>query len=551
MTATFDVEDLRQVFVDECYDGLDSVAESLIELETNPSHPDARDAIFRVAHTVKGGASIVGFTCVAEYAHLFEDALEPLRAGVAPVTPIQITLLLQATDALRSMVFAEAAGRDIRIREGDRQVLTQLAAAVAPRAGTGTSGGVPRAERPATQDYVMPAPNEQAQSRALRVDMEKLDTMLTLSGEIAVAKQRLQQQLESNAPREEALFASEELDRVLSDLQERVMQLRLVTLGPVFRPLARTVRDVATAQGKIVRLVSEGDDVEVDASIVQQLRDPLLHMIRNAVDHGVESPDERAAAGKAECAIIRVRAAHERGSVVISVEDDGAGLRRDRILTIARERGMITEDAVLTDSELHALIFQAGFSTAAEVTQLSGRGVGMDVVRENVEALRGSISVQSREGHGTTVFIRVPLTIAIIDGFVVGVGDERYVIPVDAVCECITMPDDEDRQRDHGVLNVRGVALPYARLGAMFGTVGASAARENLVIVQYDGRQFGLVVDRLLGERQAVLKPLNRLFDRVPGVSGSTILGDGRVSLILDVPHLYSVLESSSCATPV
>jgi two-component system chemotaxis sensor kinase CheA len=544
MTASFDVEDLRQVFVDECYDGLDSVAESLIELETNPSHPDARDAIFRVAHTVKGGASIVGFTCVAEYAHLFEDALEPLRAGVAPVTPIQITLLLQATDALRSMVFAEAAGRDIRIREGDRQVLTQLAAAVATRPSP--SSGVPLAERAAATDYVMPAPNDHAQSRVLRVDMEKLDMMLTLSGEIAVAKQRLQQQLESNAPREEALFASEELDRVLSDLQERVMQLRLVTLGPVFRPLARTVRDVATAQGKTVRLVTEGDDVEVDASIVQQLRDPLLHMIRNAVDHGVESPDERVAAGKTECAVIRLRAAHERGSVVISVEDDGAGLRRDRILAIARERGVITEDAILTDAEMHALIFQPGFSTAAEVTQLSGRGVGMDVVRENVEALRGSISVQSREGHGTTVSIRVPLTIAIIDGFVVGVGDERYVIPVDAVCECITMPDSEDRERDHGVLNVRGVALPYARLGAMFDTARVSGARENLVVVQHDGRQFGLVVDRLLGERQAVLKPLNRLFDRVPGVSGSTILGDGRVSLILDVPHLYSVLESSS-----
>jgi two-component system chemotaxis sensor kinase CheA len=544
MSAHFDFEELRTIFVDECYEGLDAVAESLIELETNPNHPDARDAIFRVAHTVKGGASIVGFTCVAEYAHLFEDALEPLRATVAPITPLQITLLLQATDALRAMVFAEASGRDITIRESDRAILRQLALA----AGIRTSGSSPQvmSQPPRHIEYPMAGERQAQQTRALRVSMDKLDTMLTLNGEIAVAKQRLQQQLESNSSREEALFAAEELDRALSELQERVMQLRLVELGPVFRPLARTVRDIATSQGKLVRLVTEGDDVEVDASIVQQLRDPLLHMIRNAVDHGIEASDERAAAEKPECATIRLRAAHERGAVVISIEDDGAGLRRDRIRATAIERGLIADDSVLTDAELHALIFEPGFSTASAVTQVSGRGVGMDVVRQNVEAMRGTLAVQSKEGVGTTVTIRVPLTIAIIDGFVVGVGDERYVIPGDAVCECITMPPVTIAGERSGVMNVRGEALPYARLGSLFGTVSAASARENLVVVQHDGRRFGLVVDRLIGERQAVLKPLHRLFDNVPGVSGSTILGDGRVSLILDVPHLLSVLEQSA-----
>jgi two-component system chemotaxis sensor kinase CheA len=543
MSAHFDFEELRTIFVDECYEGLDAVAESLIELETNPNHPDARDAIFRVAHTVKGGASIVGFTCVAEYAHLFEDALEPLRATVAPITPLQITLLLQATDALRAMVFAEASGRDITIRESDRAILRQLALA----AGVRTTGTSPQVLSQPSRHIEHPLTGERhAQTRALRVSMDKLDTMLTLNGEIAVAKQRLQQQLESNSSREEALFAAEELDRALSELQERVMQLRLVELGPVFRPLARTVRDIATSQGKLVRLVTEGDDVEVDASIVQQLRDPLLHMIRNAVDHGIEAGDERAAADKPECATIRLRAAHERGAVVISIEDDGAGLRRDRIRATALERGLIADDSVLTDAELHSLIFEPGFSTASAVTQVSGRGVGMDVVRQNVEAMRGTLAVQSKEGVGTTVTIRVPLTIAIIDGFVVGVGDERYVIPGDAVCECITMPPTTRAGERSGVMNVRGEALPYARLGSLFGTVSTASVRENLVVVQHDGRRFGLVVDRLIGERQAVLKPLHRLFDGVPGVSGSTILGDGRVSLILDVPHLLSVLDMSA-----
>ncbi|MEP6999101.1 MAG: chemotaxis protein CheA [bacterium] len=536
MSATLDFDVLRQVFVDECYDGLDAVAESLIKLETNPDHPDARAAIFRVAHTVKGGASIVGFTCVAEYAHLFEDALESLRADTTPVTPLQVTLLLQATDALRAMISAEAAGRDIAIRESDRTLLSHLAASVARRNG--------ELVHESRQDSLgvgqVAAPPEQAQARALRVDMGQLDNMLTLSGEIAVAKQRLQQHLESGASREEALFASEELDRVLNELQERVMQLRLVTLGPVFRPLARLVRDIATTQGKMVRLVTEGDDVEVDASIVQQLRDPLVHMIRNAVDHGIESRKDRAAAGKPDCATIRIRAATERGTVVITIEDDGGGLRRDRILATARARGLVSEDSAPSDAEISTLIFERGFSTAPEVTQLSGRGVGMDVVRENVEALRGNIAVRSQEGLGTTFSIRVPLTIAIIDGFVVGVGDERYVIPGDAVCECITMPATERTGDRFGVLNVRGHAMPYARLAALFGTTCPPVARENLIVLQHDGRQFGLVVDALIGERQAVLKPLHRLFDGVPGVSGSTILGDGRVSLILDVPHLFA-----------
>jgi two-component system chemotaxis sensor kinase CheA len=541
MTAPLEFEHLRHVFVDECNEGLDSIAESLIALEADPTHPDARHAVFRVAHTVKGGASICGFTCVAEYAHLFEDALEPLRSGTAPVTALQITLLLRATDALRAMIKAESSGREIKIREDDRAVLVQLASGGSRTSDRGT-------EPPERSLPGVAFDADRQRHQALRVGMDKLDVMLTLSGEIAVAQQRLQQQLHTGDSREESLFCAEELDRVLAELQERVMQLRLVELGPVFRPHLRTVRDIAAMQGKQVRLIIEGEDVEVDASIVHQLRDPLLHMIRNAVDHGVESPADRAAAGKPDCATIRLRAAHERGSVVITVEDDGGGLRRDRLLATARRRGRLAEDAEPTDAELHALILEPGFSTAATVTQLSGRGVGMDVVRQNVESLRGSLALRSVEGAGTTVTLRLPLTIAIIGGFLVGVGQERYVIPTEAVCECLAV-SEEASSRATGVLNVRGIALPYARLGDFFGAAPSPSDRRNLVVVQHDGRQFGLVVDRLLGERQAVLKPLDRLFDRVPGVSGSTILGDGRVSLILDVAHLAAVLDAPLAGT--
>jgi len=539
MTQRFDVEQLRHVFLEECDEGLDSIAQSLIALEADPTHPDARHAIFRVAHTVKGGASIVGFTRVAEYAHLFEDALEPLRSGTAPVSALQITLLLRATDALRGMLAAESAGHDVIIGDDDRALLVQLAAehGRTPAHAHAPAPGVPTGSEP-------PAlPVDRHRTPALRVGMEKLDAMLTLSGEIAVAQQRLQQQLHAGDSRDEALFAAEELHRVLGELQERVMQLRLVQLGPVFRPHVRTVRDIAAMQGKQVRLVIEGEDVEVDASIVHQLRDPLLHMIRNAVDHGVESRDERATAGKPECATISLRAAHQRGSVCITVADDGGGLRRDRLLATARRRGMVAGDAEPSDAELHALILEPGFSTASAVTQLSGRGVGMDVVRQHVEALRGTVSLHSEAGQGTTISLRLPLTIAIIDGFLVGVGDEHYVVPGESVCECLAFEGDV-AERATGVVNVRGTALPFARLDAFFDIHTTAVQHRNLVVVQHDGRRFGLVVDRLLGERQAVLKPLHRLFDRVPGVSGSTILGDGRVSLILDMAHLAAALHT-------
>ncbi len=537
MGAPLDLSDLRQVFVDESYDGLDAIVAALLSLTPDTDHTDVRAAIFRVAHNIKGGAPVVGFPAVAEYAHLFEDALELLRSDVAPITTAQVTLLLHASDALRGMIADEAAGRTVSITEKDRVALAKLAASVS--------------ESAAVDETFIASPDHASMAtstamRALRVDMEKLDTMLMLNGEIAVAKQRLHQRLVTGASRDDALAASEELDRALSELQERVMQLRLVSLGTVFRPLARTVRDVAAAQGKSVQLVTEGEDIEVDASIVQQLRDPLVHMVRNAVDHGIESRAERELAGKPVTATIRIRAVHERGAVVISVKDDGAGLRRDRIRSTAIARGLISADATLTDDELDALIFQPGFSTAASITSVSGRGVGMDIVRANVESLRGALSVRSVPGAGTSVSIRVPLTIAIIEGFVVDVANERYVIPSDVVCECLMMPPLEASNDRCGVLYVRGTAMPYARLGSLFGTTSHAAARENLVIVSHDGRQFGLVVDALIGEYQAVLKPLHRIFDRVPGVSGSTILGDGRVSLILDVPHLFSML--SQCA---
>jgi two-component system chemotaxis sensor kinase CheA len=337
------------------------------------------------------------------------------------------------------------------------------------------------------------------------------------------------------------LEAHHETDRLFLDLQEQIMQARMVPVGPVFRRHERTVRDVALAHGKQAYLVVEGDEVEVDTAVVEHMRDPLTHMIRNALDHGIEPPERRAAAGKPRAGRVTLRARRDASSIVIEVSDDGAGLDLDGIRRVAAERGIDTSR--LREADLKALIFHPGFSTAPEVTDLSGRGVGLEVVRRNVELLRGAIAVDSEPGVGTTVSIRLPLTLAIIDGFSVGVGEETYIVPLDAVVECIELPREVgDRSAGAGILDVRGAALPFLRLRELFGLPGGAPGRENVVVVRQEGELngglAGIAVDALHGRSQTVIKPLGQMFRGVPGIAGSTILGSGRIALILDVPAL-------------
>jgi two-component system chemotaxis sensor kinase CheA len=296
---------------------------------------------------------------------------------------------------------------------------------------------------------------------------------------------------------------------------------------------------VALKHGKRAALVIEGQDVEVDTSIAEQIRDPLVHMLRNAVDHGLESAQERLAAGKDGLGRITLRAFHQSGSVVLEVADDGRGLDRERILARAMERGLTSAGSSLTDQETLQLIFEPGFSTAEAVTELSGRGVGMDVVRRHVRALRGTIALHSEPGLGTTITVRLPLTVAIITGFTVGVADESYVIPMEAVEECVDLPAEErDSSEEAGLLNLRGDPLPYVSLRSLFALGNGAPPRLSVVVLRHDSHRLGLVVDRLLGETQAVVKPLSGQLQSVPGVAGSTILGSGRVAFILNVPAL-------------
>jgi two-component system chemotaxis sensor kinase CheA len=357
----------------------------------------------------------------------------------------------------------------------------------------------------------------------------KLDRMLDLAGEIAIARGRVHQ-LIAMRDHESLVYVEQQIDALQSELQELIMRARMVPVGPLFQQYARVVRDVAASHGKEARLVTLGDDVEIDTTAVEMLRDPLTHMIRNAIDHGIETTEQRLAAGKSASGRITLEARHEAASIIIRVSDDGAGL----------DRGVIGDRL--------DVIFEPGFTTSESVTDLSGRGVGMDVVRRAIEALRGTIAIDTAEGKGTTFTIRLPLTLAVIDGFGITAAGETYVVPMDHVLECVELPSGTRNGADSGVLLLRDEIIPYVRLRSLFALEGSPAARENVLIVQHDGAKAGLVVDELHGAGQAVIKPLGNYFNEVPGVAGSSILGNGRVALILDTPAILRSVAGSEAS---
>jgi two-component system chemotaxis sensor kinase CheA len=532
-----DRQALLSTFLAESEEILARLEQLVVALEGAPGDDELVNSVFREVHTLKGGASLVGFEGVRELAHDVEDVLDRLRKRELGVTNALVTLLLRSVDVLRAALADAAAGQAASAQAvaGFRQRLVTAAAEAAAAAGpAGTPSPCLAAPAPA-----VPAGSD-AQGRTLRVDAARLDKMLDLSGEIGIARGKLSELLErpGAATAEELLAAHREADRLYLDLQELIMKSRMVPIGPVFYAHVRTVRDVAAAQGKQARLVVDGADVELDTSVAEQIRDPLLHMVRNALDHGVEPPADRLAAGKDPTGTLGLRAFHEAGSMVIEVADDGAGLDRARIAQKATALGLLEDAARATDEELFQVIFAPGFSTSESVTAISGRGVGMDVVRRNVEALRGSVSVHSVAGRGTTITLRVPLTLAIIQGFRVKVADQTYILPLDAVVECLELPREEGGGAATGVVNLRGKPLPFLRLRALFGLPSAGPARENVVVMRHGPTTAGLAVDALQGESSTVIKPLGAMFRDVPGVSGSSILGDGRVALILDVGGL-------------
>lgn len=383
---------------------------------------------------------------------------------------------------------------------------------------------------------------KEKQAQTVRVDAEKLDHLINLIGELVIAGAGVESEAHLTGIGN-LMESAQTMTRLVEEVRESALNLRMVQIGETFNRFLRVVRDVSKELGKDIDLHIDGADTELDKTVIEKISDPLMHLVRNSIDHGIESPALRAERNKPATGNVKLNAYHESGTIVIEVSDDGGGLNREKILQKAIANGLVSAEAELSAQDINKLIFEAGFSTADAVSNISGRGVGMDVVRRNIEALRGTVEIDSEYTVGTTIRIRLPLTLAIIDGFMMKVGDAFYVVPLDIVEECIELNTNHSVGHDgRNYINLRGEVLPFIRLGDYFSKAGGSAKRENIVVIKYGSLKAGFVVDELMGEFQTVIKPLGPLFERIPGISGSTILGSGEVALILDASSLIHLV---------
>jgi two-component system chemotaxis sensor kinase CheA len=551
--------ELGALFVGDALDHLATIESTILQLETAPGDAKLLNDVFRPFHTVKGNAGVLGLMSIREFAHHLETLLDLVRSGKHAMGTAEVEVVLGSVDLLALIIrelparAAGQAGTDVSQRRAE--LLDAVAALIAggeahaaspPVAAAGATAAPPSTDRGTAKRERA----DESQS-TVKVNTRKLDALLDMVGELVIAQSILAEDPELVRMRDERLNDRlGQLKRITSELQRSAMAMRMVPIRQTFQKMARLVRDMAREFDKPITLVASGEETELDRRVVEHLTDPLMHLIRNCIDHGIEGAPERAAAGKPVTAELRLSAAHQAGNIVVQVSDDGAGLDTDRIRATAIARGLVHADATLTPADIHQLIFQPGFSTAARVTETSGRGVGMDVVRRNVEALRGRIDIQTSAGRGTTFTIRLPLTLAIVDGLVLSVGAERFVIPTFAVRESLRpLPEQvhtlEGRPR---IVCVRDRLIPLLHLGSVFGIAGARAdiAESTVIIVEDEDRPVALVVDELLGKYEVVIKSLGDAFGTIRGVAGGAILGDGRIGLILDAAGLLALVGTDS-----
>ncbi|MEY4118259.1 MAG: chemotaxis protein CheA [Planctomycetota bacterium] len=565
-------------FAVEAREHLANAENAVLSLEANTGDTEQVNVVFRAFHTIKGVSGFLNLPRIVEVAHAAEFLLDKVRSNKIPLSPHVLELVLASSDLIGQLIGMLSGGDAPKERE--LKILVRRLEAACEGRALAAPGGTPArvtAAPTATTDTTpntsvdegtsiapsaaetKPAPTKAAAALAAKADQtvkvstQRLDSLVNLVGELVIAQLMVVQDPVVSKIHDQRLSRNlAHLGKIVRDLQENSMSLRMVTLKSTFQKMARLVRDVAAKAGKRIQLEVEGEDVELDRTVVEEIGDPLVHMIRNACDHGVEPADERRKAGKNETGTLRLRAYHSGGSIVIEVEDDGRGLSRERILKKCLEKGLIDPSrnlAEIPDSEVFNYIFLPGFSTAEKVTDISGRGVGMDVVRRNIEALRGSVEIRSTTGKGSTFSMRLPLTMAIIDGMVVRVGGQRYIVPTLNI-ERSFRPTKEQLTmvlQKGELVRVREELLPIYRLHRLF-TVreGAQDLAEGLLLVLEHGKRRACVfVDEILGQQQVVIKNLGNSQPQIRGVSGGAILGDGRVALIVDVGGL---LESAAGA---
>lgn len=590
--------DLLPDFITESGECVVNSEAALLQLEANPSDEEAVNTVFRAFHTVKGTSAFLGLARIAAFAHEAESLLSRVRDKEIAYTRGCADLSLRSADMLKELlsVVEHALNGDGRmpVPDGYVELLDALAGydpardadgvavptrsesddifpaadhdttAVAVTSGdlrlaTTAEPSLPQVQGTASTAVSAAANNSATASSSadatIRVRTDRLDRLIDMVGELVIAQSMIAgDDGFSNGAQHELLRKVTHAGKIVRELQDLSMSMRMVPLRPTFQKLARVVRDTATKAGKTVQFVTEGDEVEIDRTMVDRLGDPLVHMVRNAVDHGVEPPHERTANGKPSLGVVRLHAYHASGNVVVELIDDGRGLHRDKIVKKAIEKGLIESDKGMTDSEVFTLIFAPGFSTAEKVTDISGRGVGMDVVRRNLEAIRGRIDITSVPGKGTTFAIRLPLTLAVTDGMLVKVGGERFIVPLTHI-HMSFRPEPSMLSTVVGkgeMVLLRGELMPVVRLHRLFDVPNAvESPLEGLLMIVGDGhKRTALLVDELLGQQQVVAKALGDGLGKVEGVSGGAILGDGRVGLILDVNETLALAQTVEAGAP-
>lgn len=553
-----DMQELVQDFLVETNEIIENLDHDLVELESNQNDLELLNKIFRGAHTMKGSSSFLGFNKLAELTHHAEDILNKLRKGEMVVTREIMDTLLEFVDKTKQIISDIENGtdstdcssviNDLKLAsEGKLTSKTKNTSAAQPAAA-------PAPQAAPKQEAAKPTHQATQVEQTIRVDVSRLDSLVNLVGELVLSRNMLSQiagelenKFENEYLVEQLLVATNSIGMNTTELQLAIMKTRMIAIGKVFNKFPRVVRDIARDTGKEIELIISGEETELDKQVIESIGDPLLHMIRNSCDHGVETPEVRLAKGKPRMGTVNLSAYHEGNHVVIEIKDDGAGMDPDKLKRKAIEKGVITVDEAnsMDDKQAFSLIFKPGFSTAEKITNISGRGVGMDVVRTNIEKLNGIITIDSKINEGSTFYLKLPLTLAIIQALLVEVAGETFAIPLASVVETVRITNEEIHSFEgREVLKLRDRVLSLIRLDEAFALDELEQDEIYVVVVALAEKQLGFIVDKLIGQEEIVIKSLGDYLGGNPGIAGATITGDGRVRLILDVAGVIEVAQN-------
>jgi two-component system chemotaxis sensor kinase CheA len=563
-TTAISEKDIRFIldFITEASEHIESAEAELLKLEKQPNNKEVINQIFCEFHMIKGLAAFLNLTQIYQLANWIEELLDLVSKNELTIAGNNTEIVFEAIDMMKKLIVdlenATKTGKAASEQKSLPQLLTKLKKSVKKYSSIPSSKSSQIQENDKELDKVFTVKDvpqkqgvtTQVQARTgdekIKVSITRLDNLVNMVGELVVAQLMISEEVNTTQASEHNLCRKiAHQSKIIRDLQQLSMSIRMVPIGGVFQKMARLVRDLSRKSGKEINFITTGDETELDRTVVDKISDPLVHMIRNAIDHGIEPPEERKKNGKNSKGRVELRAYHEAGNIVIEIEDDGKGLNKKRILQKGIEKGIVPKDHDLSKEEILKLVFHAGLSTAQKVTNVSGRGVGMDVFKKSVESLHGRIDISSKSGKGTIFTIRMPLTLAIIDGQIIRVGSNRYIIPINSIDRSLkpTREQLSSVQRRGEMVLVQGKLMPIIRLYKLFNVVpGTEDPTESLlVVVEDEDNKCCLLVDELLGQQQVVIKSLGDGLGKVKGISGGAIMGDGRISLILDIPNLIEL----------